>query len=204
MTLQTLSMAVTAPTREFLELQDIPSLPPLPNLRNLHLTLSGVKKFIPQGGLEKLQSAVDSTRLRRLSLNNLVIGPKTLSTILTTSPVLEELYLTVNSISVIIDCQALSGLPDLRILHITTPERFGPTTEDLRVLAERLVGLDQIGAGNRVYEVFRRYPDGNGDGHGDGYDSESESESGGAEEMKVELGRWGRTTTPGYFQVWRG
>ena len=61
-------------------------------------------------------------------------------------------------------------------------ESRGPTSEDLNSLAVDMPKLEQVGSGDRVYEVIRRYE---GDEH------------------VVELSRLSRSM-PGYFQVWRG
>lgn len=71
----------------------------------------------------------------------------------------------------------------LRVLHVNAPERWGPTLEDWVGLGGWLPELEQVGTGNRVYEVRRRTV---------------------GEEKVVEVVRWSRNYTPGYFQVWRG
>jgi hypothetical protein len=66
---------------------------------------------------------------------------------------------------------------------VNAPET-GVSSEDLLVLAQEMIGLEQVGSGNRVYEVWRRL--------------------GEDDEKVVELSRWGRTSIPAYFQIWRG
>jgi hypothetical protein len=249
--LETLSLAITPPSREFLELDDLPSFPALPNLRNLHLTLSGSKKFLPRGGLEKLSTTIDFSGLQKLSLNNLVLGSTSLVNLFDVlSPAeLQELYITVNSQAVILDSSAhLNRLgSSLKILHVTVAENIPLTVEDLRSLAERLPKLEQVGAANRVYEVWRRYRSSVDLDLDDGDKGDSDNDAGelaeelaerqkqeredtegdvrddrleegehpacsreeghasaGEDELVVELVRWSKTITPGYFQVWRG
>lgn len=161
---------------------DLPKFPYAPNLSSLLLTLSGDRAFMPPGGLAHLQEQVNFAALRRLSLLHLYIGSAILSDMLQSAPYLEELYISVNGRQAIVDCPELRS-SRLKILHVNAPERWGPTGEDLTGLAVDMRYLEQIGQGNRVYEVVRRL------------DGEEES---------VELVRWSRTTTPGYFQIWRG
>jgi hypothetical protein len=182
--LHTLSSSFYCPTnRAALAIEDLPSLPKLPNLSSLHLTLSGEKRDIPSGALERLYSQIEPGSLRRLSLLNLIISTSQLSTILTASPSLEELYISLNNRQTILNCPIVKGC-NLKILHINTPPEGGLTSDDLVQLAKEIKELDQIGTGNRVYEVWRSLGD--------------------DDEKIVELSRWGRTTTPAYFQIWRG
>jgi hypothetical protein len=85
------------------------------------------------------------------------------------------------------DCPELfSGqVRSLRTFHVNapSPERWGPSVEDLKLVAKGCKGIEEIGVGNRVYEVKRRFE---------------------GVEVVVDLVRWSRTTIPGYFQVWRG
>jgi hypothetical protein len=181
--LHTLSLAFTCPAKESLGLEDLPTLPTLPNLDSLHFTLSGEKRLFPPEALGKLRSEIFITSLKRLSLLNLVISTSQLEEIITSCPLLKELYISINGRQTLLDCHALERC-GLEILHVNAPDRWGLTGDDLVRLAEGMVGLDQIGTGNRVYEVFRNL------------DEEGEK--------IVELGRWSRTTIPAYFQVWRG
>lgn len=115
---------------------------------------------------------------------NLVISTETLFTILANQH-LEELYISVNGRNTILDCPALNKTTsNLKILHVNAPEKWGLNADHLRDLAQTIRSLEQVGAGNRVYEVHRRLKD--------------ESD-----EVEVELSKWSKTTTPGYFQVWR-
>lgn len=164
-----------------LSLADLPIFPPLPRLTSLLLTLSGDRSSLPSGGIQHLLAQVDAARLTRLSLINLFIGPTALSHILAAAPSLEELYISVNSRQTIMDHQFTSG--GLRILHINAPGGFGLTVDDLTEIARAVRTLEQVGSGNRVFEVVRRWE---------------------GEAVVVELARWGRVDTPGYFQVWRG
>jgi len=184
--LSTLSLSFTCPhktpTHPHLTVDDVPTFPSTPSLQSLVLTLSADRAFIPQGGLAKLKSQIDFSALRRLSILNLFISTCTLSEIIVSAPKLEELYISVNGRSTVMECDELRG-SGVRILHVNAPERWGPTPDDLNGLARGMPRLEQVGTGNRVYEVVRRYE---------------------GEEHVVELSRWSRTTTPGYFQVWRG
>ncbi|ORY31235.1 hypothetical protein BCR39DRAFT_527024 [Naematelia encephala] len=180
--LENLSISFTTPHKSILKIEDLPVLPPTPNLTSLLLTLSGDRAFIPQDGLAHLQSQCSFGNLRRLSLSNLFIVTIYLTEILEASPSLEELYISVNGRSTVLDCPLLlkSGL---RVLHINAPVQWGPTSDDLLGLAKSMEKLEQVGSGNRVYEVIRRFE---------------------GDERVVELVRWSRTWTPAYFQVWRG
>jgi hypothetical protein len=179
--LHTFSISITAPHRIplYLTLDDLPRLPPVRRLSSLHITLSGARASLPSGGVDHLLSQTDFGQLKRLSLLNIVVSATQLSVLLKAAPDLEELYISTNGKQTLVDCSKFNGL-GIRIFHVTAPEKWGPTADDLSVLAGRLPNLEQIGTGNRVYEVLRK-------------------EGGGAE-----LIRWGRTTVPGYFQVWRG
>ena len=162
---------------------DLPLFPPTSTgLKALLLTLSGDRAFIPPGGLEHFSSQINFAHLKRLSVLNLFIETDTLTSILDISPNLEELYISVKHRKTVLECQEWIGR-GLTILHVNAPEWCGPDTEDLTHLAEVMPALEQIGTGNKVYEISRRY---DGDDH------------------VVELSRWSRTTVPGYFQVWRG
>lgn len=163
---------------------DLPTLPNLPRLQSLHLTLSGEKRHLPSGGIPKLLSEVDLASIHRLSILGLVISQPQLSALVRAGPELQELYISVNDKNTVLQCPDLQGC-GLRILHVNAPELMGPTIDDLTKLAEMMPDLEQVSSGNRVfYEVFR-----------------SLDESG---SVVVELARWSRTTTPAYFQIWRG
>lgn len=179
--LHTFSLSITAPHRIplYLTLEDLPRLPPVPALSSLHITLSGARASLLSGGIEHLLSQTDCAQLKRLSLLNIVVSAGQLTSLLQAAPDLEELYISTNGKQTLVDCLIFTGR-QIRIFHVTAPEKWGPTADDLAVLGGRLPVLEQIGTGNRVYEVLRK-------------------EGGGAE-----LVRWGRTTVPGYFQVWRG
>lgn len=160
--------------------------------------MSGEKRHLPAGGIPKLLAEVDFASLRRLSLLGLVISPPQLSSLLQAcSASLEELYISVNGKNTVMQCEMLdsgaAAASGLRVLHVIAPEHWGPTIEDMIALARRLPKLEQVGTGNRVYEVFRRLAD-------------TDEEEGLVEEegKVVELSRWSRTTTPAYFQIWRG
>jgi hypothetical protein len=181
--LHTLSLSFSSPSSGSLDITNLPSLPHLPKLSSLHLTLSGEKRTLPPTSLTKLLSEVQSPSLKRLSLLNLIITWTQLSTILDTCPNLEELYVTISSRQTLLDCPTLMGC-GLRVFHANAPPEAGPTSDDLVELARGMPSLDQIGSGNRVYEIWRSLGD-NG-------------------EKVVELCRWGRITTPAYFQIWRG
>lgn len=169
--------------------EDLPTLPKLAALTSLHLTLSADKRFLPLACYQHLFHQLASP-VRKLSLINLVISTETLSTILSNQH-LEELYISVNGRNTVLDCPALSQnqnreTSNLKILHVNAPEKWGLNADHLRDLAQTVPSLQQIGAGNRVYEVHRRFKD-----------------ESGSEEVEVELSKWSKTTTPGYFQVWR-
>lgn len=210
--LHTYSLSISAPHRTplLLTTDDLPLLPPAPRLTTLLLTLSGSRAHLPYGGVPHLVSQADWSRIARLSLINLVVSAPQLDSILHASPGMEELYISVNGKTTLFDSKSLrysgsgasevsassggegeggkgrqgrkgeSGRTGLRILHVNAPEKWGPTPDDLAELAKGIEGLREVGSGNRVYEVHRR------------------------EGGEVELSRWSRTWTPGYFQVWRG
>lgn len=175
---------MTAPHRTplFLSTDDLPRLPPTQALSALHITLSGARSHLPAGGVEHLTAQTDFSQLRKLSLLNLVLSAQQLSALLQAAPELEELYISVNGKQALFDCPDLGGHSGgkLRIFHVTAPEKWAPAADDLALLAERMRALEQIGTGNRVYEVFRK------------------------EAGEMELARWSRAIVPGYFQVWRG
>jgi hypothetical protein len=181
--LHTLSLSFSSPSSGSLDITNLPSLPHLPKLCSLHLTLSGEKRTLPPTSLTKLLSEVQSQSLKRLSLLNLIITWTQLSTILDTCSNLEELYVTISSRQTLLDCPTLMRC-GLRVFHANAPPEAGPTADDLVELARGMPSLDQIGSGNRVYEIWRSL----------GYNGEK----------VVELSRWGRITTPAYFQIWRG
>lgn len=185
--LHTLSLSFASPHRTpqhpHLTVADLPVLPrEIPCLTSLFLTLSGDRAFLPQGGLDHLSQQVELANLKRLSILNLFIGTTNLESLLSQSPELEELYISVNGRNTVLECKALRGSV-LKILHVNAPERWGPDIDDMTDLARVMPALEQIGSGNRVYEINRRYE---GDEH------------------VVELCRWSKTYTPGYFQIWRG
>lgn len=181
--LHTLSLSFACPAKEYLDVTDLPTLPHLPRLDSLHLTLSGDKRHLPTGGLPKLLAEVDFASLRRLSILGLVISAPQLSVIIQAAPHLEELYITVNGKNTVLQCEDLRGY-GLKVLHINAPERWAPTADDLTILAGQMPDLEQVGSGNRVYEVSRRLDE--------------------EDNPVIELYRWAKTTTPAYFQVWRG
>ncbi|WWC72622.1 uncharacterized protein I206_106585 [Kwoniella pini CBS 10737] len=187
--LNTLSLSITIPHRDSkdstLALEDLPILPDLQGLQSLHLTLSGSNLFLPLESYQSFQSPIDSTKIRKLSLINLVIASDTLSYILKTNEILEELYISVNGKQTINNSNELIEFgQNLKILHINAPERWGPNSDDLKNIANKLKGLEQIGSGNRVYEIHRKLENDN-------------------DEEKTELCRWSKSWIPGYFQVWR-
>ena len=109
--------------------------------------------------------------------------------ILALSPDLEELYVSVRSRSVLHEAtfgQHEAG-KQLKVVHVTGIEPHLPTVEDLRDVAALLPRLEQIGMGNRVYEVHRML-------EGDGDEAR----------LVIELSRWSRIYTPSYFLNWRG
>lgn len=178
---------------------ELPILPsPLPSLNSLFLNLSTVKHNLSGDGIHVLAERVNFRQLTRLAILNLFCDTVHLSAILALSPSLQELYISIKGEHVL--REALDAISpsdggaspehgqgsggDLRILHVIVPERWAPSPDDLAEAAEKLPRLEQIGSGTRIYEVDRRYaPDGN---------------------IRVQLNRFSRTTTPGYFQIWRG
>lgn len=234
---------------------EMPALPDLPNLRNFHLTMSSQhqQSWMPILGFEALRTKVNFSKLRSVSFSNLVLDSVVLREILKEMKVVEELYLTIGSRAVLVGLASglTSTLPEtgpkadrkfdgwrrnhLRILHFTIQSQTYEV-EDLRKLAEAIPSLEQIGAGNRVYEVLRRYQPRRvvrdeatemddkgvttgenmvevGNGHRDDrpsfvdqqqWDLDQSLEQDQEEEVVVELARWSKTTTPGYFQIWRG
>lgn len=179
--LRTYSLSIAGPSRVplYLEREDLPRLPPVRNLDSLHISLSAARAALPVGGIEHLLAQTDFAQLRKLSLLSLVLTANQLSALAEAAPDLEELYISTNGKQTLIDCLVLDRLR-LRIFHVTAPEKWGPTPEDLADLAKRMKHVEQIGTGNRVYEVYRK------------------------EGGDVELARWSRTVVPGYFQIWRG
>jgi hypothetical protein len=107
----------------------------------------------------------------------MLITSDQLESLLYTCPGLEELFIT-SVCPDILETPELTG-HQLQVFHLTGPERYPPRLETFVGVAQRLPDLQQLGCGNRVYEVLR--------GTGD-----------------VELVRWGRTDIPRYFQIWRG
>jgi hypothetical protein len=179
--LHTFSLSIAAPHRTplYLTVSDLPRLPPLRQLSALHITLSGARASLPDGGIDHLLAQTDFAHLKRLSLLNIVVSASQLRLLLSAAFNLEELYISTNGKQTLIDCTALTGRL-LRIFHVTAPEKWAPTSQELAELAGRLPEVEQIGTGNRVYEVLRK------------------------EGGMAELVRWSRTAVPGYFQVWRG
>ncbi|WRT70742.1 uncharacterized protein IL334_007741 [Kwoniella shivajii] len=193
--LQVFSMTMTLPHRDItrnsiVTSEDLPILPLSPSLTSLHLTLSGSHLFLPLTSYQNFQSQIPHDRIQKLSLINLVIASDTLTFILESNPNLEELYISVNGRSTVLDCQGLFeyGRNKLKILHINAPDKWGPNSDDLQILASKLENLEQIGSGNRVYEIHRRLE----------LDQEEDELK-----VKTELCRWSKTWIPGYFQVWR-
>jgi hypothetical protein len=180
--LHTLSLSFNSSPSATFALDTIPTLPNLPNLSSLYLTLSSDKRPLASSAFVKLLSEINTSNLKRLSLLNLIISHHQLSTILQSYPDLEELYITVSSRETLL-CPELKGC-GLKVFHANAPPELGPTADDLLELAREMPGLDQIGSQNRVYEIWR-----------------SLGEDG---EKVVELNRWGRITTPAYFQNLRG
>ena len=181
--LHTLSLSFISSYSDTFHLDELPSLPLVPNLSSLHLTLSGDRRSISPSSLLKLFSELNPACLHRLSLLNLLIDANQLSSILKTCPNLEELYISAASRHAALNCPDLRG-SSLKVFHLNAPSEFGPSGDDLLELARSMLGLDQIGSGNRVYEVWRSLGDN--------------------DEKVVELSRWGRITVPAYFQIWRG
>jgi hypothetical protein len=132
--------------------------------------------------LEKIATEIPLSQLKRLSLLNLVINSHQLSSILTQCPELEELFISIQGRQTLSECKDLTKC-GLKVLHVNAPET-GVNSEDLLTLAQGILGLEQVGSGNRVYEVWRRLGD--------------------DDEQVVELSRWGKTSIPAYFQIWRG
>jgi len=127
--------------------------------------------------------------LIRLSVLNLYCTSDHLNTILALSPRLEELYVSITSERVLNDAvfgQHGAGA-HLRVLHATGVDTLLPKEEDLRAVAALLPRLEQVGMGNRVYEIHRRL-------EGDGQEAQ----------VVVNLSRWSRIYTPSYFLNWRG
>ncbi|OCF33621.1 hypothetical protein I316_04695 [Kwoniella heveanensis BCC8398] len=211
--LNTLSLSMTTPHKDAsdptIEPADLPTFPAFPSLTSLHLTLSAAHLFLPLESYQHLQAQLPPS-LIKLSLINLVIASETVAHILTSNPHLEELYISVNHRNTVLDCEALAEHGQkLRILHVNAPEKWGPNSDDLLVLADRLKGLEQIGSGNRVYEVHRYL-----DGPLNHFTSHNTDEEGGREDIdrggrdvgdhsRTELCRWTKPFIPGYFQVWR-
>jgi hypothetical protein len=151
-------------------------------LSSLHLTLSGSSRHLPSDYLFKLESEIASCSINRLSLLNLIISADQLSVILSSYPNLDELYISIDDPLTLRNCVELQGC-GLEVFHVNAPNA-GIGSDDLLEVAKGIKALDQVGTGNRVYEVFRTLDE--------------------EDETVIELGRWGRTYTPAYFQIWRG
>ncbi|KAK4688478.1 hypothetical protein P7C73_g1620, partial [Tremellales sp. Uapishka_1] len=160
----------------------MPCLPPgIEGLRCLHLTAQNGPQEISIDSLHDLDKQINLTTLRKISLLNLDMSQATLACLMQKTPRLEELYISVQERSVVFDCKALRG-STLRILNINSPDVAPPSMGDLVALAKRMPALEELGHGNRVYEVHRHFED---------------------EESVVELFRWSKPSIPGYFQIWR-
>lgn len=181
--IRSFSLSIAAPHRDplFLTADDLPVLPSMPYLTSLSLSLSGNKAHMPREGLPHLFAQLDFSRLTRLSLLSMVLATPQLASLLQTAKQLQELFISINHKSTVLECEELrsQATSQLRVLHVIAPEKWRPDADDLTVLAEGLPLVEEIGSGNRVYEVIRR-------------------------EGKVELLRWSKSYTPKYFQVWRG
>jgi hypothetical protein len=183
--LSTFSLSFPAPPkRATLEAGDMPVVRRMP-LRALELNLTvntgeRRQRHLSPAALSALQAQVDFAPLARLALLNLLIDADALSAILAAAPRLEELYVCVASPAALL-CPALEG-SRVRILHANAPESARPSREQLAAVAARMPALEQVGSMNRVYEVQRYHEGGR---------------------RVVELARWSRIATPGYFLVWR-
>jgi len=158
-----------------------------PDLTALELTLSNPSAgghrqqqphVLSSSALSALLTQVDFGKLTRLALLNLHIDSSVLQEILVAPPALQELYISITSHEVL-SAPALRGSP-LRILHANAAAP--PSREYLTQIAASMPRCEQIGTMNRVYEVRRRYE---------------------GESVVVDLVRWARVYTPGYFLVWR-
>lgn len=155
------------------------------DLRALELNLSSSgpggqrQRILSSAALGALTAQIDFTRLTRLALLNLVVDADVLNSVLANSSNLEELYITIWS------HRTLASMPstNLRIFHANAPEALAPTRDHLSVLARSMPRLEQIGSMNRIYEVHRRLTPVGG--------------------STIDLVRWSRVYTPGYFLVWR-
>jgi hypothetical protein len=168
---------------------DLPNLPSLPALTSLFLNLSSDLAILPPDAIDHLAAQIAFSRLTRLSILHLFCTSDHVNTILALCPDLEELYITVISANVLHETtfgQHGAG-EKLTVVHVTGEEPHLPTVEDLRMVAARLPGLEQVGMGNRVYEVHR-----------------SLQGAGEEAELVIELSRWSRIYTPSYFLNWRG
>ncbi|WVQ85859.1 hypothetical protein IAT38_008027 [Cryptococcus sp. DSM 104549] len=195
--LHTLSLTVSIPTLPNQPIgkpitvasHNLPVLPHLPSLTSLTMSASARPEMSHDVFLSLQAQLASPSRLRRLSLINFYItSADTLSSILTSNPALEELYITPKTQAIVDACPEIDGC-NLRAVHLNVglPERDGihrhrPMVEWLESLAVRMPKLEQIGAGNMVLEVHRRLL---------------------GDKSVVELCRWSKPTTPGYFQVWR-
>lgn len=187
--LHTFSLSFAAPRHGGgLISEDMPRLPSGADLRALELTLSRVSAThggvpLPLDAFHALAAQTDFARITRLALLNLLLDAGMLATVLAASPALEELYISITGPEAL-DALAGDTPPDLRIVHANAPEQphLVPPREVLAVAAANIPNCEQIGSMNRVYEVFRRYE---------------------GESVVVELHRWSRVDTPGYFRVWR-
>ncbi|EIW70127.1 hypothetical protein TREMEDRAFT_68502 [Tremella mesenterica DSM 1558] len=159
-----------------------PHLPPVPSLQSLHITYSNSQIPLLPHSIPFLSCQLSPRNLLKLSLLNFILSSDTLSLLLQEFCNLEELYITLPSFEPVHQCFDLLSQSNLKVLHINLPDR-GSEVEELEGLVERMKWLEEVGMGNRVYEVVRTYEEGM---------------------KKVELVRWGKTSIPRYFQIWRG
>ncbi|RXK41989.1 hypothetical protein M231_00710 [Tremella mesenterica] len=160
----------------------IPSLPPVPSLQSLHITYSNSQIPLLPHSIPFLSSQLSPGNLLKLSLLNFILSSDTLSLLLQEFRNLHELYITLPSFEPVHQCFDLLSQSKLKVLHVNLPDR-GSGVEEIEGLVERMKWLEEVGMGNRVYEVVRTYEEGM---------------------KKVELVRWGKTSIPRYFQIWRG
>jgi hypothetical protein len=176
LTAYSLSFALPAQAASTCPLSGI-QLPVAP-LRSFHLSLTTLKS--PLANLDVLRTQIDMNALTSLSLLNLTLSTQVLAELLSLAPNLDELYISTPSRETTASPRVFAGCK-LRILHISCTEWV--PRDDLVRIAEIVPGVEQIGVANRVYEVHRRLE---------------------GQKHVVELSRWSKTYTPGYFQVWRG
>lgn len=151
-----------------------------PQLRALELHSGpSAANMSPRADVLGLAEQVDFGNLSRVAVLGLVLDGELLRELVRLAPRLEELYFSINSEDTLEDVD-FSPLKNLRVWHANSHGNYVSREVLARVAAT--LPVEEIGSGNRVYEVVRREVDG---------------------ASTILLTRWGRVETPSYFRVWR-